>query len=129
MIRYDWNKVCKASDRESARIMDIIEYITDKRIPANQYDMTTKYMQATDWSGDSFILNPEPLIEHRDDYSDKDLAEYVGLASFRNLAEYLTTKQKSLPVQNSPVRVETFKDNKLLSVENDHIHFCWEEVH
>ena len=128
MITYNWLKVYKLAKGHPRKIMDIMDYIVNRPIPKDDYDVETKKMAVIDWEGDSYLINPEPVLENRPIFTDKELAEYVGLASFRNLAEYKTTKRKTLPVSDSPVEIESYKDNKLLSVVDNQVYFKWEET-
>lgn len=127
MITYNWKTVWQKSDGETSKILDIISYLTYKQIPDNIYDPVMKYVD-TDWSGLSFIVNPKPIIEHRVKMYEQELAEYVALASFRNLAEYKVTKQTTLHVLASPVDTESINNNRFLILRDNEIHFRWEEI-
>ncbi len=128
MVLYNWHTVYQHSQGTPSLILDILSYIINRPIPKNIYDVKIRNLQRVDWSGDSFLINPEAILNNRNHYSDKELAEYVGLASFRSLAEYKTTKLKTLPIEHSPVDVETLKTNRLLCIMNSNIYFQWEET-
>jgi len=81
-----------------------------------------------DWSGDSFLLNPEKIFSNRSKYSDMELLEYVALASFRSYAEYQATALTTLNVLGSTFPVESIAKHKLLTLVDGEIYFCWEEV-
>jgi len=81
-----------------------------------------------DWDGDSFLLNPNAIFENRHLYEDNEIAEYVALASFRSLSEYIVTKRKTLSERDCPVDTGELHNNKLLSVHNGEIYFKWEET-
>ena len=127
MITYDWKKVWSRSEGTSAKILDIISYLTYMQIPENIYDPNMRFVD-TDWRGISFIVNPKPILEYRVGIYEQDLAEYVALASFRSLAEYKVTKRTTLYLWESPIDPENFNNNKFLSIYNDAIHFRWEEA-
>lgn len=127
MIIYNWQKVFVHSGGGASNILNIIAYITFKPIPKNNYDPIKKYVEI-DWRGDSFLLNPEEIIYNRKKFSERDLANYVALASFRSLAEYKVTKRKTLPVLECPVPLESIANNELLSIQKDQIYFLWEET-
>lgn len=127
MIKYDWLRIFKKSEGHPTAILNIIAYITFDPIPKNAYDPIKKYTQI-DWDGDSFLLNPSAVLFNRKKVSEKDLAEYVALASFRSLAEYKVTGRKTLSVMECPVSLETVNRNPLLSVSEGKIYFCWEET-
>lgn len=128
MIKYNWLKVMKNSEGKPRKILDLMEFITERPFPKDNYDVETKVLSKIDWSGDSFILNPEPIFQHRNVFTDKELAEYVALASFRSLAEYKVTKRKTLRTLESPVDIEPLNDNRLLTIINNEIYFKWEET-
>lgn len=94
----------------------------------NNYDVKLKNLAQVDWRGESFILNPKPLFVHREKFLDKELAEYVALASFRNYNEYKVTKRKTLWDWESPIAPESLQHNRLLTFANNQFYFAWEEV-
>jgi hypothetical protein len=128
MIIFDWTKVYNMSGGSSSNIINIIAYLVIKPLPLNNYDANIKRLSSIDWSGNSYILNPMPIITARKGIGINDLAQYVALASFRNLAEYKTTKRATLSTMESPVDLELLKNNKLLTIVDDTIFFCWEET-
>ena len=127
MITYDWKTVWMRSEGSSAKILDIIDYLAFRPIPENIYDPVIQFTEV-DWSGISYIINPKPILEYRIRRYEKELAEYVALASFRSLAEFKVTKRTTLPVLASPIPVEDLIDNRFLSLESGNIHFRWEET-
>lgn len=126
MITYDWKTVWNKSEGKASKILDIVSYLTYKDIPDNIYDPIMRYVD-TDWDGISFLLNPEAIVQWRMKKYEKDLAEYVALASFRSLAEYKITKRTTLSLMESPLVPETIDNNKFLAIDNDVIRFRWEE--
>lgn len=128
MITYNWLQMRHYSEGKPKGILEALEFITYPRIPNNRYDVVTKQLCEIDWKGNSFILNPEAILEHKNFYSNTELAEYVGLASFRNLAEYITTGQKTLSIADSPLNIETIKSNRLLTLTDGKVYFRWEET-
>ena len=127
MITYNWLKIYKHSSGIPSNILNIIAYISFKPLPKNDYDPIKKFT-GIDWSGDSFLINPEAIIYNRRKVSEKDLAEYVALASFRSLAEYKVTRRKTLSIMECPVTMESINNNPLLSIQDEEIYFCWEET-
>ena len=128
MITYDWPKVFTFSKGDSSVILGVMGYLYYMPMVKNNYDFNTKKLSSMNWEGTSYLVNPKPLLAARQTIDDVTLAEYVALASFRNLAEYYATKRTTLRVEECPVPVESLKENKLLTVANGHIHFCWEET-
>ena len=128
MIRFNWKKVYTVAEGSSSKAVDIIHYITFKPIPKNDYDFLVKKLGLIDWVGDSFLLNPQAIFENRHLYKDKDIAEYVALASMRSLSEYLVTKRKTLSERDCPVNTKELTNNKLLTISGGEIYFKWEET-
>lgn len=128
MVTYGWLTVYKQAKGYPSVILDIMEYVIERPIPKDNYDVRTKKMSNIDWSGDSFLLNPKALVANRHNFKEKELAEYVGLASFRNLAEYKTTGRKTLAVEDCPVPIESIQENRLLTIHEGQIYFKWEET-
>lgn len=127
MILYNWEKVFRKASGSSSAILSIIDYITYPKTPKDTRDMSY-WLSMTDWSGDCFLLNPDKVLKSRQLYSDQKLAEYVGLASFRSYATYKATKDATLPMEMCPISEKTINDNRLLTLANNKIYFCWEEV-
>lgn len=127
MIIYDWKKLYTETGKDPSQLLNLIAFLTYPRIPDNKYDPIYNWAQK-DWSGMSFLLNPERLLGQRANFKDLELAEYVALASFRSYADYLTTNRKTLAMELSPVDLEFIKRNRLLTYSEDEIFFCWEEV-
>lgn len=125
MIRYSWRKIRLITGRSAKRIRLAIMSMIIDQLPRSRYDLLYKYKQK-DFSGDSFLLNPYSLVFSQ--YTDKEIADYIGLASFRKYSEYLTTNDAGLDILHSPLSEEQIKQNRLLSIENGRIRFKYEEV-
>ena len=72
------------------------------------------------------MLNPYELINYAFKYTPKEVAQYIGLASFRNYSEYRVTGDKSLDLFHSPVDQDTIQQNRLLRIVGDRVHFYYE---
>ena len=128
MITYNWLKVYNKSSGNPHNILNIMAFITFRPIPKNDFDTTNLKYSQIDWNGDSFLINPSAVIYNRTRVDEKDLANYVALASFRSLAEYKVTRRKTLSLQECPVSLESLNNNPLLSIIDGEIYFCWEET-
>lgn len=126
MLLYSWKKIRNKSGNSSKRIITIWESMLKLRRPYNRYDPIYPYYY-DDFSGYSFIKNPKPLILQRHKWRDKEIADYIGLASFRNLGEYLVTKQTTLDRDFCPLSEEALNNNRLLRVKGNKIHFFYED--
>ena len=126
MILFNRKKIVQDSGGGSDDIFAILHLLTFKSIPKNTKDILYKYYQK-DFSGDSFLIHPEMIFTERRSYSTLMWLHYIHLASFRNLSNYLETKDATLDLLNSPVEEDTIKANSLLSIEDGRIHFLFEK--
>lgn len=127
MIYFDWKKILEASNGNVADIITIMRIITFKITPKNYYDKTFRFYEKN-FHGSSFLLNPKDLLEKGRAFSDKEVAEYVGVASFRNSYEYAKTKDTTLDLIFSQVSEDTINQNRLLEIRDGKIHFKYEET-
>jgi hypothetical protein len=127
MIRYSWRKIQREAGRSSKRIYLVLTSIVRTDMPRNRYDPRYRLAQK-DFSGDSYLLDPYSLLLSVPTYTYKEIADYVGLASFRKYSEYLTTNDASLDILHSPLSEEQIKQNRLLSIENGRVRFKYEEA-
>lgn len=128
MIFFDWIKLYRESEGIPHKVLDIIAYLTFKPLAENKYDTRILRMSSINWVGTSYLINPKKVLTSRGKASDEKLAEYVALASFRNYNQYRVTKQATLSIYECPVSLDSLQNNKLLTIQNDQIYFCWEEV-
>ena len=127
MIYFDWKKILEASNGNVADIITIMRIITFKITPKNYYDKTFKFYEKN-FHGSSFLLNPKDLLEKGRAFSDKEVAEYVGVASFRNPYEYVKTKDTTLDLIFCQVSEDIITKNRLLDIRDGKIHFKYEET-
>ena len=126
MILFNWKKIVQTSGGGSDDIFAILHLLTFKSVLKNTKDILYKYYQK-DFSGDSFLIHPEMIFTERRSYSTLMWLHYVHLASFRNLSNYLETKDATLDLLHSPVKEETIKENSLLNIKDGRIHFLFEK--
>ena len=130
MLLYDWRKIYKKSGGNVLEIFYILEMLVNKSIPIHRGDKLYKYSKV-DFNGLSFIVHPDVLLYNSYKHSYKDIAAYLATASFRSLAEYVATQTTTLELLHIPFAdflVENIKTNSLLRVEDDLVHFLYEEV-
>jgi hypothetical protein len=111
----------------SKRILLAVRSIVSNRLPKNRYDPLYPFY-GIDFSGKSFIINPETLITNAFRYKPKEVAEYIALASYRSYSYYATTGDTTLDLFHSPVEQTTINSNRLLKVIDGRVHFLYEEV-
>ena len=126
MIKYNWEKIFRETNGDSTSILTIVHLLTYKRIPASRKDNTYKYFGKS-FVGDSFLLNPRQLLAERRNYSNKEAAEYIAVASYRNYFNYKQTGQTTLELIHLPVTTTIVNRNRLLRIENGLVHFLFED--
>jgi hypothetical protein len=126
MLLYDWKKICKKAGKSSKRVITILESMLTTSMPRNRFDPLYRYIY-DDFSGHSFLANAEPLLFYRYKWKDKEIADYIGLASFRSLGEYKATGKLTLDLSHSPVGQDALNNNRLLRIENGNIFFMYED--
>jgi len=127
MIYFDWKKILEASHGNVGDIITILRILTYKMTPKNYYDKTFRFYEKS-FHGSSFLVNPVALLEKGRAFSDKEVAEYVGVASFRNSFEYAKTKDTTLDLIFCQVNEDIITKNRLLDVRDGMIHFKYEET-
>lgn len=127
MLLYDWKKIKKESNGNVKDIMTILHILTYKLPPVNRHDRIFKFWQKS-FHGHSFLVNPEPLFIQRRRYSDSEIAQYAGIASLRNYFEYQKTKDTTLDLLYFTGKKDIIESNRLLWIEEDRIHFKFEEI-
>lgn len=121
MILFDWNKVKSISNGNVGEILKIMHSITwPNALPSEKARKMNPYYDE-DFSGHSYLLNPEALLERRD-ILDAKLVEYIQLASRRSYAHYLLTRDSTLDYRlvNRPI------ENELITTENNKVAFRYE---
>ncbi len=126
MIKYNWEKIFRETNGDSTSILTIVHLLTYKRIPASKKDRTYKYFGKS-FVGDSFLLNPRELLAKRQYYSNKEAAEYIAVASYRNYFNYNRTGETTLELIHLPVETTIVNRNRMLRIENGLVHFLFED--
>lgn len=127
MLLYNWKKIKKESNGNVKDILTILHILTYKLPPVNRHDRIYKFWQKS-FHGHSFLVNPEPLFIQRRRYSDSEIAQYAGIASLRNYYEYQNTKDTTLDLFLFTGNQDIIESNRLLWIEDDSIHFKFEEI-
>jgi len=127
MLLYNWKKIKKESNGNVKDILTILHILTYKLPPVNRHDRIYKFWQKS-FHGHSFLVNPEPLFIQRRRYSDSEIAQYAGIASLRNYYEYQNTKDTTLDLFLFTGNQDIIENNRLLWIEEDSIHFKFEEI-
>lgn len=125
VLLFNWKRICRESEGKLTEIFYIVDMITYKRIPKNSKSPIFKYQQKN-FHGQSFLANPESLLENWFVYSPREAAEYVAVASLRRYSEYVATKKVTLNLLECPIGIEKIKRNRLLKIKNNEIYFRFE---
>lgn len=126
MIKYNWEKIYNETNGDSTSILTVVHLLTYKRIPASRRDKTYKYFGKS-FVGNSFLLNPRELLAKRQYYSNKEAAEYIAVASYRNYFNYNQTGETTLELIHLPVDTTIVHRNRMLRIENGLVHFLFED--
>ncbi len=127
MLFYNWKKIQRESKGNVSDILTILHILTYKLPPVNRHDRIYKFWTKS-FYGKSFLVNPKPLFIQRRRYSDSELAQYAGIASLRSLFAYNSTKDTTLDLLHYNGKQDIINNNRLLWIENDRIHFKFEEI-
>ena len=127
MLFYNWEKILRESKGSVKDILTILHILTYKLPPVNRYDRKFKFWTKS-FHGNSFLVNPKPIFIQRRRYSDSELVQYAGIASLRNYFEYQKNKDTTLDLLHFNGNEDSIKNNRLLRIENDRIHFLFEEI-
>ena len=127
MIKYNWAKILKVTEGDSNSIVLIVHMLTYPRVPSSYRDPTYKYYGQS-FEGFSFLINPERLLTERLKYTNREAAEYVAVASYRNYLEYNKTGDTRLHLIDFPLFEEIINNNRLLHMKNGTIRFKFEEA-
>ena len=127
MIFYNWKKILKESNGKVGDILAILDILTYQKPPVNRKDRRFRFWQKS-FHGESYLLHPEALFIQRTRYSDKEIAQYAGIASLRNYFDYRSRKDTTLDLIYFTGNQDIINQNRLLSIEDDRIHFKFEEI-
>ena len=128
MFLFNWKKIYKETDGSISKCLEVLDMMVYKKIPYNSYDPIYKYRNK-DFSGDSFLLQPEILLENSFRFEPKEVAIYVALAARRKLADYLAFGEKTLSIRHAPQLTNLIEENSLLYIDEvNRIHFVYEEA-
>ena len=73
------------------------------------------------------MITPEAIFEKSPQFSDREWAEYIAVASYRNLNSYYENRKTTLDLLHNPVPEVIINNNRLLKIENGVIHFRFEK--
>ena len=136
MIRFYFDKIQRSCKYDVTKIVQYF-YLT-QFIPYKQYFKISKETKALAEKGlprnrnspqtDSYILNIDDLLKNPLKVSDRDIFNYIKLASARNYFDYKSLNNKHLDydVGKELVPELSIRQNRYLTVEKNKIHFNFE---
>ena len=128
MLLYDWKKIFTIANGEPSGIFTIFEMLVKNTIPKNKYDPTYKFYEVN-FSGESFLVHPDVLLYNSFRHSRRDIAIYLAFASMRSLGEYFASGDITLDLLEMPLDpFQHLESDRLLYMEDDKLHFLYEEV-
>ena len=120
MIQYNWDRITRQAKGLDLEILHIMDSIVWGNTKTNRH--TVHFWK--DYLGMSFLLEPELLLTKSYTASSREIVEYIELASYRSLAEYLLTGKTTLDFRVIPdSRIIT---NQLLTIKNNEVLFKYE---
>jgi hypothetical protein len=128
MLLYDWKKIFTVANGEPSSIFIIFEMLVKQSIPKNKYDPTYKFYEMN-FTGECFLVHPDVLLYNSFRHSRRDVAIYLAFASMRSLGEYFASGDITLDLLEMPIDpFQHLDDDRLLYMEDDKLHFLYEEV-
>lgn len=128
MLLYDWKKIFTVANGEPSSIFTIFEMLVKQSIPKNKYDPTYKFYEMN-FAGDCFLVHPDVLLYNSFRHSRRDVAIYLAFASMRSLGEYFASGDITLDLLEMPLDpFQHLESDRLLYMEDDKLHFLYEEV-
>lgn len=116
----------QATQCDPQKLVTTLElWFSKKIIPKNRY---TKVKPLLNLSGNSYLLNPAPLFNDKTtDVAYK--AQYIRLAGRRDYFQYKYYNSKHLDLTYfSDINLDAIKTNPLLIINENKIHFKYEEI-
>ena len=126
MILFDKSKLMKFSGGNYTNMIDILAHITYRFPPKSPGDIRRLKYQTISWVGDSFLLNPEKLLDNHRRYKQKEVIQYILVAAKRSYPEYRLFRKKTLPTHL--LNVDAIVNNRLLTITGNEIHLKFEEA-
>lgn len=126
MILFDKSKLIKFSGGKYNNMIDILAHITYRFPPKSPGDVRRLKYQTISWGGDSFLLNPEKLLDNHFRYRKKEVMQYILVAAKRSYPEYKLFRKKTLSAHL--LNADALVDNRLLTITGNEIHLKFEEA-
>ena len=127
VVLYDWDKISRAANGKLDRIITIFDMIVFNRKVRSLSD-SRRWVAGKEYSGDSFMLNPEELLQYKNCYTRKEVCRYIALCARRSYADYKIYGTKTLDLVKCPLPLYKLQRNRLLEIKDNKIYFLYEEL-
>lgn len=128
ILFYNWQKIFFVAEGNPLECFRIFKMMVNREIPKNKFDPIYQYA-GLDFTGESFLLNPDALLYNAYKHSIHDISVYLALASLRSDAEFINDGKVTLELSKAPIDPrDHVADEDLIYVKDDIIHFVYEEV-
>lgn len=115
---FNWEKLVKEAKGDPLKVVELLK--------AFHTGCIMKYAQRQKLVGNSFLLNPDPILNNKTD----DILyvyQYLNLAALRDYGFYKLYGLRSLQLSFYPdIKLGSITHNPLLNVTNQEIHFKYE---
>jgi len=123
IIFFSWPKIRKHSNGKVQIIKAIYQSIMNDSRPS----FARRRYDKMDFTGDSYLLRPDKLLQAFHNANQVDAANYLMLASRRSYAQFLMTGEYSLPLKHIAIPQTKLENNSLLEIVGTDIHFKLEK--
>jgi hypothetical protein len=127
MTLFNWKKIVKDTGGKTKDILAIMHWLTFKQVPQSKNDILFRYFERN-YAGDSFLVNAESLFFKKHNYDIAEIMQYFSLASYRSFAKYVHGRTVTLDFFHVEVEEDAIDNNRLLTLEDDLIHFKYEDA-
>jgi hypothetical protein len=119
MFRFSWKGLYEECDKDSDRLMNILEYYNGKVV---EYQDASTIIKIAAYKKDSYILNLKRFISDTV-ATNSEKSIYLYLASKRNIMDYQLYKVDCLNLNAASIDVVKIIHNPLVEIVNDNIYF------
>lgn len=123
MFRYNINALIRAGRDDPKHIVKLVRSILN---PSKASTATKALIHRyKGFTGNGWILNPSVVFSKA---KEEDIVEYLMLAGLRPYEDYVFYGVLTLPLKLAGGLVDEASSNPLLKLENDKIHFTYEDL-
>lgn len=123
MIKFNWQVLNKACRGDCRLIVEFFRKIAKKE-PIVKLQHQTALRAKNKFS---YLRDPLSLVNNEANATNSEICMYIYLASLRNFGDYYVSNTTALHVDYCDIKVELLGSNRLLTIEDNYIHFKYEE--